>query len=122
MVNARHSWGDVSHVGKGVRGRPAAVLLQDVLVGFGVEIGPPQQHLTDEGTGTGTGSHMGLLTGGTRESTPTWLSAPPEANRSPAREKTTVSTAPWNMDSYMYRFDLCSAQRWRQTFFYFRCI
>lgn len=43
---------DVSHVGRGIGGGPPAVLLQDVLVRFGVKVCPPHQHLRDRGTST----------------------------------------------------------------------
>lgn len=43
---------DVSQVGWGIRGGPQAVLLQHLLVGFGVKVCPPHQHLGDRGTST----------------------------------------------------------------------
>lgn len=46
MVKVGSSGVDVSQVGRGVRGGPPAVLLQDVSVGFGVKVCPPHQHLT----------------------------------------------------------------------------
>lgn len=40
-----HSGVDVGHVRWRVGGGPPAVLLQDILVGFGVKVCPPHQHL-----------------------------------------------------------------------------
>lgn len=45
VVEVGRSGVDVSHVRWGIGGGPSAVLLQDILVGFGVKVCPPHQHL-----------------------------------------------------------------------------
>ena len=103
---------DVCHMWWWIGGGPPAVLLQDVLVGFGVKVCPPHQHLGNQGTSKSFKTQVQFSTiklkqkpwndkllreWGTlcKYETPTWPSAPPEAKRSPALEKATVITAPW---------------------------
>lgn len=58
VVKVGSSGVDVSKVGRGIRGGPPAVLLQDFLVRFGVKVRPPHQHLVFQGTRITSQTHL----------------------------------------------------------------